>query len=286
MKLSNLIELNLSENMKITPLAIENLSNLTKLELQQKNGGQSKITNECVMKLFNLRSLNLAENPVISDECVKNLTNLDSLDIWQNSRITNKGIENLSRLTSLRYLSSANSDSNLNQALVKLTNLIELGLCDDNASNETIKKLVNLRRLTIYYQSRELNYQGYSNLSHLTSLTVYNHKLFDEELKCMTNLISFGFSGDNISHHSISNLKKLTSLILLNTKNVGDEGIKDLHNLRRLDIELTSNISDNGIKNLTNLASIINYRQSQITSDGLKRLNNLVAVQTNPRYPL
>ena len=172
--LTNLTELNLSNNsiVDISPLAnltnlttlylttnhiedISSLAGLTNLENLQVNGLFSPDLNY-LTNLTNLHSLGLAHSRLDDISPLANLTNLKWLDISGNHFLDD--ISPLSGLINLRSLSLANAAINDLTPLAGLTNLLWLSLSDLNWGNDPLTDLSPL-----------------ANLTNLETLVIYGH---------------------------------------------------------------------------------------------------------------
>lgn len=172
--LTNLTELNLSNNSIVDISTLANLTNLTTLDLTtnpvedisplagltnlenlQANGLFSPNINY-LTNLTNLHSLGLAHSRLDDISPLVNLTNLQWLDVSGNHFLGD--ISPLSGLTNLRSLSLANAAINDLTPLTGLTNLLWLSLSDLNWGNDPLTDLSPL-----------------ANLSNLDTLVIYGH---------------------------------------------------------------------------------------------------------------
>ena len=164
--MTNLTNLSLVWNSKITGSCVNNLTNLTHLRYLQGRYGNSKVNFD---KLTNLRSLNLDFDDSISDDKLSKLTNLTHLSLDENGKITNKGISTLSNLTSLVLIDNNNGIDDI--GLDNITNLRYLSLQDWNITDNYVSRLTNLTYLSLG-SSGWITNMGISNLQSLICLNI------------------------------------------------------------------------------------------------------------------
>lgn len=210
---------------------LEVLINLTELNLTtgsvagSKNTffkpKENKITNNGLIKLKNLISLDLSDNEFITNEVVSKLSNLTKLHLFLNHNIKNEGISSLhklkflnldrnieiddkgiSMLTNLETLILHHNEQITDDCISRLTNLTYLDLSIDHPHNpgsnnpisdEGIRHLFKLQTLNLKYNTMITN-NGISMLTSLTELNIINNKLITEEgIKHLTNLTSLEY---------------------------------------------------------------------------------------------
>lgn len=98
-KIYNLVNLDLSENDKITDRGLLCLKSPSLKTLNLKNN--KNITNKGISSLTSLEHLNLENNSLISDVGIVNLVNLKTINLNNNSRVTIKGLSKLTNLSSI-----------------------------------------------------------------------------------------------------------------------------------------------------------------------------------------
>lgn len=184
--LTNLTDLNLGNNAKITGDSAHLLTNLTRLNLRNNQ----MIGSGTLVHLTRLRTLELKADWKILPSALTALTCLTYLDLSYNIRITDDA---LLPLTNLRTLLLAGNKKITDKALSQLTYLEELSL----ASNSTITSA------------------GVSTLENLTSLDLSEcPNVKDDGLMWLTNLTSLKLKGNKVVSNGVILrwLKKLDRL--------------------------------------------------------------------------
>ena len=122
-KLNKLTYLNIVDQRKITDVGLQHL---TKLETLRIGVNPIPITDDAIMKLVNLTTLD-ADNTIITDRGLSTLTNLTSLRFYNNNFITNAGLVHLVHLNDIWYDPCHSPVTREGLALLpKLTTLDEL----------------------------------------------------------------------------------------------------------------------------------------------------------------
>jgi hypothetical protein len=135
----NLLSLSIPGNEGLTDYSLNQLINLTELNISNNN-----ISNACLMRLTNLKKLNIEGNGAITNKSLIHLTNLVSLSA--NSLISNKSLCHLTKLVSLRLYDNLKVTG---ASIKQLPNLTSLTLDYVNITNDDIQSLTQLIQLTI-----------------------------------------------------------------------------------------------------------------------------------------
>lgn len=114
---------------------------LTKVILCENN----IITDDGLVKLTNLRSLDITRNRTITDQCVSRLTRLEVLHLRENRIITDAGLITLNQLTHLNLLFNNNiTDTGISH----MTTLEELYISwNGNITSKALHLMTNLHSL-------------------------------------------------------------------------------------------------------------------------------------------
>ncbi|AYV80560.1 MAG: hypothetical protein Harvfovirus3_5 [Harvfovirus sp.] len=271
--LTNLEELNISNNLTITGNCFSQLPKLTKLNIKST----AKICDHHISNLTNLKSLNLSKNDNITDLAIHNLLNLTELNISSTYRI--KG-NNLSVLTNLKNLYCG--DHNVENYNIKnLLSLTSLNCVFSNLPSEQYSSLTNLESLFVL-GGKYIN-KSLIHLINLTTLSVSNSASNDLTLGSLTNLKQLSFSHyydktQNITSQINNILTKLTNLTLLNIPNnqdITDDAIINLTRLNILDVSRTKQITNRSIEKLLNLAHLDLERTERVTDEAISKLTKL-----------
>lgn len=166
--MTKLTYLNLAFNMRISDASVSLLTNLKQLVLTN-----STLADATIMKLPNLRHLDLWNNEIITDDCVSRLTNLRSINLGYNDQITDV-------------------------ALMQLTNLTKLEMSgNDNITDNSVSKLTNLKSINVA-----------SPMSHLFE---FEMKITSASLECLPSLEKITFRKLDITQlFSFESMKKYT----------------------------------------------------------------------------
>lgn len=236
--LTNLTELNISNNNKIMDDGIKLLVNLKKLAL----GKNTSITDDG-LKHLSLTHLDLNYNNNITDDCIKNMP-LIHLNLNFNNKITNKGIANLP--------------------------LVNLYLVDNKLITDRILSRLPLKKLTI--STLNITNKVLNSLT-LTSLTINGENNITDDVIKDLKLKKLSLTNNKIiSDKGIKNLP-LEELILENSI-ITDDGLYYLRKtLRSLSLFFEMKITGKGIRNLLHLEFLLLYAcHAKIPDSDIKNL--------------
>jgi Leucine-rich repeat (LRR) protein len=170
--LTNLVKLNLGNNLSGGFSDMNALSGLTKLEWLYLDRNWIRDIS-ALSGLTNLTELNLGDNMISDISALSGLTNLVELNLGDNNI---RDISALSGLTNLVELNLSNNDIRDISALSGFTNLVELNLSDNKISNiSALRGLNNLKELNL----ENCNISDFSVLKELAKLETLNLKKND-----------------------------------------------------------------------------------------------------------
>ncbi|AYV82619.1 MAG: hypothetical protein Hyperionvirus1_198 [Hyperionvirus sp.] len=281
--LTQLEELNLSDNCRVLGLSLQKLTRLRKLHLDN-----NLMINDYDIVSLPIRSLSLRNNRVITPYILGEL-NLTQLHICKNSVLS----KDMSKCTTLIDLElDAWADY-----IKEMTHLRKLTIYNIQAS-VTIPPLVLLETLIVKNRSRGIIDFGLcKNLLHL-EVTDYFHRI---ELSGVTNL-TYLYVGEqerqesfNLDVSLLKNLKKLIidtdnydrnldiaclrSLISLEINRGVLNSLVANENLRSLAIKMYPRVDDVSLGALTNLKYLYLWRLGGISVSCFKKLHNLFLVE-------
>lgn len=231
-----------------TARPLENITSLTKLSLKYCE----KVTNDALMKLTSLRTLDIRQNSVNYFEALKSLPHLDTLQLdelqpWLQSK------ENLRKLTNL-------------------TSLEFRFLCESTQYEYPLCRLPHLRTLILGrsdgdFYVENFHFGDFVKFSpDITTLIINTFDIFirDQDLKQFKNLTSLSVKSLFITNESVKKLTNLAKLDISFCKLVDDNGIMGLRSLT--DLHVNANISEECLKNFPNLTRldlkrVFTYRQ-------------------------
>lgn len=262
--LNNLTELNLYYNQISDLSLLSYLTNLSKLRLDS-----NKINNLSGLNgLVNLTQLSLFNNQISDLSPLSNLTNLTNLDLGQN-KISD--ISSLKDLTNLTILDLWSNQVNNISVLSGLTNLSELYLLGNQISDvSSLRGLTKLTYLTLgNNQIKDIS--ALSGLTNLIYLDVGWNKISDiSSLSGLTNLIVVWLERDQISNiNSLSCLKKLIYLHL------DENQISDINALGGLTDLGYLTLSYNQIKDISSLSHLTNLISLDLNNNQIYNVNPL-----------
>ncbi len=201
------------KNNPVSKVSLSGLTNMTYFGSIIDPGNH--LSEVSLSDLTNMRSLTLAECPLLSKVSVSELPNLEEMYILRNpllSEVSLAGIPNLN------YLRFAWNDSLSTLSLPELPNLTTL-ICFDSPLSDVsfLKEVPNLTKLD-FRDSTITDVSGLSNLTNLTELYLQNNLISDVSgLSNLTNLTKLYLQNNLISDVSgLSNLTNLTELYLQN----------------------------------------------------------------------
>jgi Leucine-rich repeat (LRR) protein len=205
-------------------------ASLTTLDLVNTNGCYS-ITSS-IKLLKNLSTLTIGNDTVndikfiISDDDILGLTNLTSLDIGQSTFISDRGIKELTNLT---YLVSSFLISD--RGIKELTKLSNLNLESSvNITDEGLMRLEkNIHTLDINH-NWNISSECLKNLTNITRLNIsYNHKISENSMKNLTNLTSLNIEGNEyITDRVMKEFVNLTHLDLTRNRLITNSSLRQL----------------------------------------------------------
>jgi Leucine-rich repeat (LRR) protein len=290
--LTGLTKLILSKS-NLTPDSITGLTaltNLTELDVSQ-NEGIAEAALPIIEKLSKLTSLKIDLCGIKDDGAMafSKLKNLTHLNLY-NSSLTTAGVMHLTdleNLTSLnlganRYVGSINAQAV--SALTKLTHLNELDLSDNNLDVETfaaLSELVNLKKLTL------------DRIDNNDLLSENDMNEIPYQLTELKNLEVFSFAGNGFGPtlaHAVANLTLLRSL-KINSNYIGEEGAESLTALTNLQTlkAVDSDFDDAAVATIAQMVNLERLDLSHNDSEyegaaalaNLPKLKNLV-MSRNP----
>lgn len=197
---------------------------------------------------------------------------LQSLTLSGLSKLTS--IEELPLLPHLKSLALGGVAANDYEPISRCTGLESLNIATGLPSLELIKKLTNLKELSIQ-ESGLQNLVGLENLTNLTELAIHQTNLNDfAPISKLTNLRKLFIVNSNMtSIDAITNLTNLTELRIDNTPISSLKGIEALTQLQVLNIPIT-NVSD-----LTPLQTIPNLKSLGMVKTRVTNLEPITKLQ-------
>lgn len=265
--------------------SLQGLTNLTELSLES----EYRITDNGIQVLTNIRTLELSSAARVSEKALYALPNLTCLSILFSTCIKGTCLRNLLKLQdlTLRGINEQHEvdyDSFGEEAIKDLSNLTSLTI-DSCSPKFTCNSFMNLTRLTNLRVSHPLVGMT-KELAHVLapSLTRFycggwnNYTVNLEGLRDLVNLRYLDISSLSanvlMKDEDVQCLTNLEILLMSCNNQVTDQGIKNLTNLTEL-YPCGAKISNEGVKNLVKLHTIIPFADTDITEEVFKFLPNL-----------
>ena len=206
-------------------------------------------------------------------------------------------------LKNLLYLNVNSFNTRYLYYLEKLETLI---LYDDYLYDNKVRKLSNLRKLSIdgkfitdyglekltnlnYLKIRSLNYNIYESIFNFKNLKYLKLQFLKntKPLKYLLNLeyLRINFCNE-VNNFDIFNLINLTHLILPHDKNISDRALLKLNKLKYLNLSSNNNITDFSMRKLFRLQYLFINHNKKITINGLSNFmkNKIKVISLNRNY--
>lgn len=256
------------------------------------------VTDDNLMRLTNLTSLNISQCPMISRRSILNLPHLRELSFSTRDKILYSGLVYLTNLTHLnvQLFEGTYMDNDgktqfvehdielafdfLYAAFSSLVNLESLHFRGSDIcffKLETLSELPRFKSLQFIGVNTHIYTHQLHLLTGLKSLHVQKTHIGDEDIRDLTQLTSLEFVNESITNDSFCNFEYLTHLKagIFGT----NDAVKDIISLKSLILSVQDDITDEGLKCLTNLTHL--EVNPSITDEGLKNLNLLTSLSLN-----
>lgn len=303
--LTNLTNLRLGHNKRISVHHLTNFTNLTSLKL----GNHNIITCDTLKNLTNLKTLEIVNSSL--NASISSLTNLTQLTLTCLGHNIMHDMKNISKLPKLEKLCihimrlTAQVVGTIGDYIlvfqklafhVELPTICELNIITqdrilitrdmltrplwftDNADPDNIPVYTNLRSLHIG-DCIIFTDQHIEKLTNLTTLSLgMNTLITDQSISKLTNLRSLSLEyNEMITDSSLSLLTLLTELNLCNNNLITNKSLSLLTELRTLNLNRVqgTNISGKSLRGLTNLTDLDITASYTITDDDIKHLYKL-----------
>ncbi len=264
--LTNLNKLTLFGN-KVTDIsAIKKLTNLQSLELSVNKDCETTV----LENLINLIELTISNSTSVSTDTLAKLTKLETLnlDIY-GSQISD--ISKLESLTSLKQLSLQNgvTDANAMDTVSKLKSLVYLNLSMSNLNGlDKISTLTNLQNLQLYLEeATEIDLSIVQNLSKLNQLRITgNNQVL--ELKNLNTLEKLSKLTElSLNRANLDSIEFIENMISLDYLDLSNNKIEDLTKLKGLTNLTQLSLNNNKITELTGLETLTNLYYLSLTGN-------------------
>ena len=251
---------------KLTLIGIKNLGNLHTLDLSY-----TQVSDEDVIHLGKVHTLNISNNYTITNNCIKHLGNVHTLNVSHCNNITDEGVKHLGKVNTLN-LSYCNG--------ITYEGTKYLGNCDtlnlNGCKNITdVSFLCNVNKLILGWDGYSLLLpRGLKQFNNIYLLDLKRNKdIIDENLKEFVNVHSLNLSNCyNITDVGIKYLGNVHTLNVSRCRKIMNGDLKWLKNCNTLDLSYCEKISNEGLKYLENCDTLNLFGCNDITDVGLMYL--------------
>lgn len=239
------------------------------------------ITDEGFQYFENSSEIHLHNTDHISPNSFKYLKNVQKLRLGCEHNLTDKHIKNLQYCEKLKSIHFWYSPKITNKSFKYLSNIEEINLGNTNITDEGLKYLHKLKKLTNNPHITENSFQYLTNLRSYHDKS--NIKLTDKGLEYLQNIHTLHIYGEYITDDGLMFLQNIHNLHIDKLKNnckITDNGLKYISGtIENIHLDCPTNITNDGLKYLKNCKTIKIICNDNITNDGLRYILNYGSVR-------